>query len=83
MNSKGMSQILVLIVAAVVLMTVGLLLITGFGNVFGDFVPGLEEESCQAQLDNLCSQQDNTGTITDLPPTCDSSDIPSDTYQCG
>jgi len=75
---KGMSQILVLIVAAAVLMMVGLLLISLSSGSITDTFSNTQTAACTSQLDSICTSQN----IGDGDPVPDE-DIPSTCKQDG
>lgn len=70
-TDKGMSQVLVIIVAAAVLMMVGLLLVQVAGDNILDSDETVDQTTCQQQLEYECSQEsDDEATISDQPAAC-------------
>jgi len=75
---KGMSQILVLIVAAAVLMMVGLLLISLSSGSITDTFSNTQRAACSAQADSYCQRNPSKSSIPDeeLPDSC------TESYSC-
>ena len=87
-NKKGMSQILVLIVAAAVLMMVGLLLISLSSGSITDVFTGSQSAACTSQLDSQCTTSGlEEIPQEDYPPTCTTDggliEGVEDEYDCG
>lgn len=69
MNAKkGMSQVLAIIVAASVLMMVGLTLTVLTQGSIADIVSGSDAQACESTLSSKCEAQD-AGTVT-IPNSC-------------
>lgn len=69
--NKGMSQILVLIVAAAVLMMVGLLLISLSSGSITDTFSNTQTAACTSQLDSQCRTEGvDSIDSDDYPATC-------------
>lgn len=69
-TEKGMSQILVLIVAAAVLMMVGLLLITLSSNSITGVFQDTENAACSAQLESMYQTQGTAINADEYPNQC-------------
>jgi hypothetical protein len=82
-DSKGISQVLSLIIAAMVLMIAGLTVVfMTTGSIFG-FGSATSSQQCTGAIEARCNMPGTSGSI-DTPPSCDNvSTVTGDTVDCG
>ncbi|QGA80834.1 hypothetical protein [Candidatus Nanohalobium constans] len=71
-KEKGLSQVLVLIVAAAVLMMVGLMLVQIFSGNINDTNQGVKLSACQQNVNQICSNPPDDNPSA--PATCNGFD---------